>query len=261
MGYRGKVVTMSQLIRPSQLNSYLQCSAKYRFQYIDKVQTPKALALAFGSAVHKAFETNFKQKVDSRSDLPTEEVVQAFSDSFDQEKEEVEKRELLEDPSAKDVGVGLVKKYHEEFAPSLQPKAVEVKVEASFKNYDYGVTGTIDNLTEDKKLVDYKSARRNESTVPMSHQRQGSLYVLMAKAVNEDVDELRFDYLIKVKTPQIVSKTFVPDPMHALTMLQRVGEAIDKGIFLPNREHNFCSKRFCAYWRECTKVYGGSVKD
>lgn len=252
---------MSTLIRPSQLNAYLQCSAKYRFQYIDKVQTSKPLALAFGTSVHRAFETNFKQKVDSRIDLPTEEVVQAFSDSFDSEKAEVEKNELLEDPQAKDVGVGLVKKYHEEFAPLLQPKAVEVKVEASFKNYDYGLVGTIDNLTESRKIIDYKSTSKTKNEVPSDHQRQGSAYFLMAKAINEPVEEVRYDYLVKTKSPKIVSLTFTPDPLHVLGMIQRVGEAIDKGVFLPNRESLFCNKRFCSYHNECTRVYGGKVKD
>lgn len=262
---------MSVLIRPSQLNSYLQCSAKYRFQYIENIQTPKALALAFGTSVHSAFEKNFSQKVESRADLPTEEVVQEFSDVFDKERENVEKKDLIEDPQAKDVGIGLVTKYHQEFAPLMQPKAVEVKVEATFKGYDYGVCGTMDNLTENKEnptedvdLNDYKTASRKDAEVPMSHQRQGSLYVLMGKAVEDTVGKIKnvnFDYLLKKKTPEIIRRTFTPDPIHALNMLQRVGEAIEKGVFIPNRDSFMCTRRFCSYWQNCEQTYKGKVKE
>ena len=39
----------------SQLNLYLQCSLKYKFQYVDGLPRPcKASGLAFGSALHSA---------------------------------------------------------------------------------------------------------------------------------------------------------------------------------------------------------------
>jgi len=39
----------------SQINLYLQCSLKYKFQYIDKIPRPfKPSGLALGSAIHSA---------------------------------------------------------------------------------------------------------------------------------------------------------------------------------------------------------------
>lgn len=248
------------LLRPSQINCYLQCSAKYMFQYVDKVKTGKSLALAFGSAVHKSIETNYTQKIESKTDLPVDEVVQTFADSFEEETKEVDRVEIISDPTSKDIGVGLVKKYHYEIAPTLQPKAVEQKVEATFQGYDFGITGTMDLLTTNKRIFDHKTASKKNSTPPDSHVRQGSFYELLAHAAGEEVEEVNFTYLVKTKSPQVYNETIQTDTKHALMMAQHVGNAADKGVFIPMRDSFLCTKRFCSYWNECEKKFGGSVK-
>lgn len=248
------------LLRPSGINTYLQCSAKYMFSYIEKIQTGKSLALAFGSATHKAIESNYTQKIDTKSDLSVSEVVQTFSDSFDEETKDVERVELIADPTSKDVGIGLIKMYQQTIAPSLQPKAVEQKVECTFKDYTYGITGTMDLLTTNKKIFDHKSASKRNATPPESHVRQGSYYRLMAVAAGEEVTEVNFTYLVKTKSPQVYNERIITDPKHALAIAQLVGESIDKGVFIPNREHNFCSQRYCAFHKNCVSKYGGKVR-
>lgn len=248
------------LLRPSEINCYLSCSAKYLFQYIEKVKTGKSLALAFGSAMHRSIESNYTQKIDSHTDLPEAQVVQTFADSFEEEKTDVDRVEILSDPEAKDVGVGLVKMYHKTVAPKLQPKAVEQKVEATFAGYEFGVTGTMDLLTTNKKVFDHKTAARKNSSPPDSHVRQGSFYKLLATAAGEEVDEVNFTYLVKTKSPQVYNETIQTDTKHALNMAQHVGTAVQKEVFIPNRDSFLCTKRFCQYWSNCEKKYGGSVK-
>lgn len=248
------------LLRPSEVNCYVQCSAKYRFQYVDRIQVPKALALAFGSSVHSSLEKNYRQKIETREDLSVEEVVQEFSDAFDRETQEVEKVELLEEPESKDIGIKLVGCYHRKIAPILQPKAVEHKVEATYKGYDYGITGTIDLLTENLELHDHKTAGKRMSAPPDSHVRQGSAYHLMATAIGEKIKSVSFDYLVKKKNPEVYSAVIQTDPMYFLKLAQVVGEAVQRGVFIPNRDSVMCNKRFCKYFAVCEKSYGGRVK-
>jgi putative RecB family exonuclease len=41
----------------SQIQSYLLCPLKYRFQYVDRIPKPwRAASLSFGSSVHSAIE-------------------------------------------------------------------------------------------------------------------------------------------------------------------------------------------------------------
>ena len=47
----------ARVISVSQVNAYLACPLKYRFQYVDKIPRPwRAAAMAFGSSVHAAVE-------------------------------------------------------------------------------------------------------------------------------------------------------------------------------------------------------------
>ncbi len=52
----------------SQLNLYIQCGLKYRFQYVDQLPKPfKPSGLVFGSVVHSAVEWLHKEKKQGRS--------------------------------------------------------------------------------------------------------------------------------------------------------------------------------------------------
>src|SRR2546422_7428078 len=47
----------------SQVNAYLACPLKYRFQYVDQIPKPwRAAAMAFGSSIHAAVEWFHKQR-------------------------------------------------------------------------------------------------------------------------------------------------------------------------------------------------------
>src|SRR6476620_3081031 len=62
----------------SQVNCYLGCPLKYRFQYVDKIPRPwRVAAMAFGSSVHAAVEWFHKERLASRSPELTQ-VLQVF---------------------------------------------------------------------------------------------------------------------------------------------------------------------------------------
>jgi hypothetical protein len=60
-------------ISVSQVNAYLGCPLKYRFQYLDKIPRPwRVAAMAFGSSVHAAVEWFHRERLADRStDLET----------------------------------------------------------------------------------------------------------------------------------------------------------------------------------------------
>lgn len=54
---------MIEHLSASQINLYIQCSLKYKFQYIDRLPKPfKPSALAFGGVLHSALDFFHKQK-------------------------------------------------------------------------------------------------------------------------------------------------------------------------------------------------------
>src|SRR5437870_7650602 len=67
-----------RVVSISQVNAYLGCPLKYRFQYVDKIPRPwRVAAMAFGSSVHAAVEWFHKERLAGRSPEVTQ-VLQVF---------------------------------------------------------------------------------------------------------------------------------------------------------------------------------------
>ena len=78
------VISLGERLSPSQVKTFLGCSARWYFKYFVGLPEPKTGSLALGTAVHQALGKNFQQKIASREDLPVEEVEQAFGEAFDE---------------------------------------------------------------------------------------------------------------------------------------------------------------------------------
>lgn len=256
------------LLRPSQVTTYLSCSAKYRFQYIDEIKTSKPLVFAFGTSIHSALKKNYTQKIQSETDLPVDEVVQEFSDVFETEKQDVDRIELIAEPDSKDIGVSMVRNYQKTISPSVQPEYVEEPLSATWVGVKYGMKGTPDILTQNVIVKDHKTSKRKYAEPKFSHKIQGTAYKMMFNALFEKMElskrvaGIEFDLFIKNKKPEIVTQTISESEKLVLGIFQKVGEAIDKGVAdIPNRESFLCTRRFCSFWEICEKTYGGTVKE
>jgi hypothetical protein len=261
-------------LRPSGINCFLECSAKYYFQNVEKIQTPNKLALAFGTSIHRTLQENFSQKITTREDIPLEQAKDIFSSVADEEFSQVDPMDFTEEKPGhvKDTGIELIEKYQKEHAYRIFPKRVEQKIEVKFKNYDYGLCGTIDLIDEDNVLIDHKTSSKDLKEIPESYKLQvGGAYPLLVKSLSasdstiEPVKSARIDYLIrrsaKSSGTQIKPLEIQIDKQYFLNMFQTVGNAIQRGIFFPNRQHMFCTKRFCKYWKECEDKYKGRVRE
>jgi hypothetical protein len=40
-----------------------------------------------------------------------------------------------------------------------------------------------------------------------------------------------------------------------------VQDSIRDGVYLPRRNSPLCSRRYCRYWRECEREFGGRVDE
>ncbi len=254
-------------IRPSSIGTFLDCSLKFRFDRIDKIQTPKALALAFGTAIHRPLEVNYKQKLQTEKDITTEQMVDEFSAAFEIETKEVEAREFLSESkgAVKDVGVRLIKQYHTIISPKVQPAYVEERLEAQIDGLDDEISitlsGQIDLVDNRKRLIDHKTTKRSPSEVSQSYVLQQTSYRLLAEAHNIEIEQNHIDYLIKTSLPQIKRFAVETDPDFLNNILAVMVQSIKKEIFVPNRNSMLCSRKYCSYWNECEKKFGGRVKD
>jgi hypothetical protein len=72
----------------------------------------------------------------------------------------------------------------------------------------------------------------------------------------------RLDTLTKTKTVELVQQSCEIGPeerRYAETLHPMVQEAMRDGIYTPRRGSHLCSRRYCGYWRECEREFGGRV--
>jgi hypothetical protein len=79
--------------------------------------------------VHSALGENLAQKVDTREDLPTGSVVALFRGAWASPIEQTELRDEEDRKKIRAAADALVTKYMDQTAPTIDPAAVEFKVE------------------------------------------------------------------------------------------------------------------------------------
>src|SRR5262245_55213495 len=105
----------------------MRCAKQWEYAYIYELKRPPSIRMVLGTAAHAAEEVNYRQKIESGTDLPTADVLDVFSDAFDSgaRDAEVDAEEKEQPGDAKDSGVATLTVYHETVAPSIEPLWVE----------------------------------------------------------------------------------------------------------------------------------------
>ncbi len=228
--------------------------------------------MSLGSAVDTGITHNYEQKIKSEADLPTDDVLDAFSTDFEARKGETQwgKDEKVGD--VKDDGVRVIKVYQDEIAPTVQPVATQQKVRLEIPNFDYDLLIVPDveqtgNIIRDTKVVG-KSPPGVKSGNPQPqphHFVQMTAYAMATAArTGEPTKGGVVDYLVKTKTAKVVP---VPvsfterDYTYFKNMIALTARQIETKIFVPNRQSTLCSRKYCGYFNECEKDFGGRVRD
>jgi putative RecB family exonuclease len=239
-------------ISVTQMKMYLRCPLQYKFRYIDLLKIPPVSALTLGKSIHSALEGNYSQKIETKKDLPSEQVIDIFSDSWENNVKETTFEEDEKPGEVKDDGVKLVSIYHKQVSPTIQPKLVEKEFNLAFENVDYTLKGYIDLIDTEDIIIDHKTTKRSMNQEDVSSDLQLSCYAMAYRFLFGGLEkELRFDVMVRNKTPkiqQITTTRTQEDINRFLKVLAYVSKAIKSGIFYPNK--NFmCS--VCGYVKLC----------
>jgi hypothetical protein len=155
-------------------------------------------------------------------------------------------------------GAALIQLYQRDIAPRVQPLVVEGEYFTEIGGVK--VTGIVDLIDAEGRVIDTKTAAKSPSGIQPDHRLQLISYDLLAP---ESRGLVRIDTLVKSKTVKIVSQSGEIGPgdvLYAERMYSMAQDAIRDGIFYPRRASNLCSRKYCAYWRRCEGEFGGEVK-
>ncbi len=256
---RSDRMELGSVLSPSQLRTFLDCSAKWWFKHALLLPEPKTSALALGLAVHKTLEVNFRQKLETREDVEAAGMLMLFRDAWREQMGETEFREDEEPLAIGKLGEKLIAKYMEEAAPKIEPAAVELDVEGQIGGVT--VRGRIDLLDVEGRIVDVKTAARRPSCVSPDYAFQIATYRQITPGAS---GEARLDHLVKTQTIQLVQQVFTvgdEDMRATQTIYPLVQEGMQGGLYFPNRQSLMCGRKQCPFWRQCEREFGGTVRE
>lgn len=181
----------------SALETFKQCPAKFKFQYLDKIKTPKSKEALFGTLIHKVL----KILHEPGPTIPAEEeILKFFSDNWDASVYPNEQESAM----AFGQGIKMLKDYYAKNYPAnFNVVTLETLFEAPIQTGGdwHLITGKIDRIdkTPDNlfEVIDYKTTKKMPSQETMEKDPQLSIYHLGVAN--------RWPSIIKEKRPVKVS--------------------------------------------------------
>ena len=242
----------------SQINLYLMCSLKYRFQYIDRLPKPfKSSGLVFGSVIHSSLEWLHKERL-RKKEPSLERLLKIFeTDWFSQTVEaEIRYKNSESEPNLLVMGKQMLTQYfHAEKTP-----AVNAEIPFSLPLVDpisgavLGVTleGFIDLIQEGHEIVEFKTSARTMTAQKVHESVQLTCYAYAYEMLFQTRPQrLTVVNLVKTRTPKQVilrTKRTKKDHQRLFHLANEVLRGIQLGIFFPQPSF-ICAD--CEYAEPC----------
>jgi len=258
-------------ISHSQIFTYLTCSLKYRYTYVEQRPMERAsIALAFGKSIHAAQELFYRSFKEKGVVEPLEVMQTAFEQRLISQLDKIKvpilyKKETPDLASTIAMGKGLLKTLHEEIdRTGVEVVAIEAPMSATLFNVDGEPTdmklvGVLDLVIKDQTgqiiAVDNKTAAKSytQDFVDDDNQLTCYAYLLAANRLVAPTADVhgRMDVLIKTKTPKLKHYPTIRTAHHRRRFAKLAGAVlagIDARIFVPCKTW-LCSD--CQYATAC----------
>jgi len=200
----------------SQVKSWLMCPRKYQLQYVLGAEPEhRPVALAMGTAVHRALEAFYEHLQVHHAPPPVEAVQTTFVDRW-----AVEVRDPLplrfddgqDAGQVRDLGVALLDAFCQQgFVPDdvlavEQPFAVELVDPATADVCDIPLIGAIDLVARHQGrvwLIEHKTAARRFTPDRIAYDFQPTCYLAAGRTLGLDHPAAAFQVLLKQKKPAV----------------------------------------------------------
>jgi hypothetical protein len=250
-----------------------KCGEQYRRRYKEGEIIPPGTAAVRGTGVHGGSKVNFSQKIESKDDLTTEEVVEASLTAFKGAWEKGVK--LLPEEKAigmakvkgqtQDSTVTLAKMFHEQRAILYQPKLVEEGFRIVLPDCEMDLMGYLDFLgidiarPQEDLILDLKTSGKSKGQADVDHSIQLTSYAAGACILSgADQMKVKLEVAVATKTPKTQSLESTRDAKDFSCLDKRVraaADAIKAGNYLPAPVGAWwCSPKWCGYWSTCPYV-------
>lgn len=243
-----------------------QCPTKWYRRYVLAEYEPTSGPALLGKSIHAAESLADRATIDYGERLPVGDVLDEFTDDFDErsENEEVEWRD--DKPGTlKDSGVAVIRVYEQTIGPKIEPAETEREILLDLPDVDYGFRGFIDLEEKDGAVVDRKITGKRIYQQQADAALQATAYLLARRTEGNPAPEFRFHSLLRTSKPaaEVVRTTRTDRQMDSF--IDRIYKAGAEVLFrLENdcwgyADPNWwgCSAKWCGYWDGCL---GGGLR-
>jgi CRISPR/Cas system-associated exonuclease Cas4 (RecB family) len=249
-----------EAISVSQINLYLTCSLKYRFQYVDRLPwVIKSANVVFGSAIHAALEWLHKERKRGRNP-PAEEVLRVFEADWHAQ---ILGQQVVY-PDDDEQGEKLVLKGKELLLmfynlPAVAVREAELHFQLPLVNpatgevLDLPLRGVIDLVRADDTIDEFKASAKRFALADLPDKLQLTTYsYAFEKLFGRKPKELRLVNLVRTKSPAIdiqITGRDERDYERLFHLGREMLNGIRNSVFIPNRGCWMC--RDCEYQEDC----------
>ena len=255
-------------LSPSQMNLYLTCSLKYRFQYVDKLpKRTQSANLVFGGAIHAALEWLHKDRKAGRQP-PLDEILRVFegdwhaqllgatvvfADNGDSAEAMVRK------------GKELLSQFYHLFACPVQDAELHFQLPLVNPTTKAALAvplrGVIDLVEAGDILDEFKTSQKSWSATDLPDNIQLTAYAYAFQMLfGRPPKQLRLINLVRTKSPKIEPLTTErgeADYVRLFHLGKEFLNGVTHQVFLPNRGCWMCKD--CEYSRDCREWTGNDA--
>ena len=250
----------------SAISTYLQCSLKYFFRYIEKIESElTSKNLVFGSAIHSTLNMIASKRMTNQP-IPNEEIKDYYELEFENQRccgKNIDFESPQEANELKSKGLEMIQAYLAQWTDKKivgHDQAFSLEIPGMSKP----VIGAYDLVIEEKgntTIVDWKTAARKWADDKADKDGQATLYCHSYKEMTGKTARFRFDVITKTKIPQV---QILPTSRNAaainrlISVFQSVEKGIRAGVFYPNDTSFLCGgceyADACGSWGKCKKA-------
>lgn len=249
----------------SEVKTVLQCSAKWKFQYLEELPYVGNADMAFGSAIHSAIASNFSFRIQNNQPPPVRETLKIFHHDLAEQLESVAISEDDDHLMLEAVGDSLIRKYFNQIGDELIPIHVEHKMEAKIQGISFlGYPDLIVQRMGRPVFVDLKTVSKTPQTISEEQQLQLTIYSMLYQ--NEPPyapaeGQIHFLNKSTLNVNAVNTEIVDHDYQYVEKLIPSIAKIIMSGVYFPNRTNPLCSKRFCPFWQQCQEEFSGQVKN
>lgn len=239
----------------SSVSTFLRCPRQWAYAYVEGLRRKPSVALLKGSAVDTGLSLNLEQKIETRTDLPVDDVLQVSEADF---RSRVDKEGGVSEiewdggnlAKGLDSTINLARLHMVEHAPHIQPVSVQLELHRTLSD-GRDFVGYIDFMDEAGNICDWKTGKARMGQSSADTDMQPTAYsFLLDKPSN-------FTFYRAIDTGKNVSGEVLETSRSEMQInwyrdaVDDVSAAIDSGVFPANPNGWHCSPKFCGFYDMC----------